>query len=167
MGLSLSSDLVADVLRSADPARLRAATARLQALESEDDGVKGFTNLLGSLDSGRTPDASASGSSSLFAAQSVSGAEDFSTSAYVGFERMVLRNLLESLLPDAESGAFGKGPSAGVWRTLAADQLAGIYAHAGGIGIAESLASDGERARGAGELQWPYFSTESIKAFTG
>jgi hypothetical protein len=86
---------------------------------------------------------------------------------YVDFERMVLRNLLESLLPDAGSGAFGTGPSAGVWRTMAADQLAGLYASNGGIGIAETLAGSDDELVDGGDAQWPYFRTDVIKAFAG
>jgi hypothetical protein len=86
--------------------------------------------------------------------------------AYVDFERMVLRNLLESLLPTSESGAYGAGPSAGIWRSLAADQLAGLYAGSGGIGIAETL-SAGKDRDGSSQGGWPYFATDKIEAFSG
>ena len=76
----------------------------------------------------------------------------------------MLRNLFESLLPKEESGAFGSGPSAGVWRSMAADQLAGLYAGTGGIGIAAELSSE---VGGRDGSQWPYFSTRKIEAFTG
>lgn len=81
---------------------------------------------------------------------------------YQGFERMVLRNLFESLLPDEQSGAFGGGPSAGVWRSMAADQFAGVYASTGGVGIARMLSRDSEPDVLRRDTQWPYFAMDSI-----
>jgi hypothetical protein len=150
MAVTLSTDLIADVLRSADPVRLKTATAKLHDLQPQEENPGTFANLLNGIDGGRP-------------AAAYPPAAPRSEDAYAEFERMVLRNLFESLLPQAESGAFGTGPSAGVWRSLAADQLAGVYAGSGGIGIASTLASES----GGMTSQWPYFSTTKIEAFTG
>ena len=81
---------------------------------------------------------------------------------------MVLRNLLEQLLPASESGSFGTGPSAGVWRSIAADQLANVYAQGGGLGISSMLeAHDQPVSKEVVGEQWPYFSATAIRAFTG
>jgi peptidoglycan hydrolase FlgJ len=164
MGVSLPSDLIVDVMRNADPSRLSAATSKLQAIGGE--GVASqFAHMLEEVDAAP---AQQDGSVHALAGDhpdppQLAAAEGH----HVEFERMVLRNLLESLLPESSSGAFGAGPSAGVWRSLAADQLAGLYAGSGGVGIAEALsAGDGERAADRG-LQWPYFSTGKIEAFVG
>ena len=158
MAISLSSDLIADVMRSADPARLKAAAAKLHDLQSHDGGPRAFTELLEGLET--PPQSDGVPSAPPGTLKTTSAAAD----AYVEFERMVLRNMFESLLPKADSGAFGSGPSASVWRSLAADQLAGLYASSGGIGIASALAPEEGRENTS---QWPYFRTEEIKAFTG
>lgn len=142
MGVSLSSDLVADVLRNADPARLQTATARLKSLNGAVDGPA-FAGVL----------------------HGVEASPEKVEQAHAGFERMVLRNLFEQILPGEDSGAFGTGPSAPVWRSMAADQFAGLAAEDGGLGIARSLAPEGD---GRANLDaWPYFRTGKIEAFTG
>lgn len=154
MGVSLPSDLVLDVMRSADPARLTAAASKLQALDGGEQSE--FASLLDGVDVAPSQQQAADLASA-----------DTAHDPHVAFERMVLRNLMESLLPDAGSGAFGTGPSAGAWRSMAADQLAGVYAGSGGLGIAQSLSSRAEgEARDTG-LQWPYFDGGKIQAFAG
>lgn len=152
MGVSLPSDLIVDVMRGADPAKLQRATAKLQSLEGISPEPRAFANVLDKVDVPRTAPASAPSR----------GTAD---GAYVDFEQMVLRNMFEAMLPAETSGAFGSGPSAGIWRSLAADQLAALHASAGGIGIAAGLAADGQRSVTARE--WPYFSTDEIKAYAG
>lgn len=168
MAVSLPSDLIADVMRSADPARLQTARAKLERLHEPQGGATEFATLLGRMDGEVTAapgpaELPGSRNGLLPAAQhaGVSGADG----PYAGFERMVLRNLFESLLPGAESGAFGGGPSAGVWRSLAADQLAGLYADTGGVGIARMLAGEEAQNAGAMEGQWPYFQPGPVQAF--
>lgn len=157
MAVSLSSDLIADVMRNADPARLRTATAALQNLKPGEESPPSFADALDHTGS-TLPFAQMSSTSHQLPKSTAGG-------PFVDFERMVLRNLFESLLPREESGAFGTGPSAGVWRSLAADQLAGLYADSGGIGIASTLAE--REPGGSASQQWPYFSTDRIEAFTG
>jgi hypothetical protein len=154
MGVSLPSDLIVDVMRGADPAKLQQATARLQSLESPSQESRAFANVLDRVDVPQTAPASAP------SRESASG-------PYVEFEQMVLRNMFEAMLPAETSGAFGSGPSAGIWRSLAADQLAALHASAGGIGIAAELAAHGGIEGSVMEREWPYFSTDEIKAYTG
>jgi peptidoglycan hydrolase FlgJ len=164
MGVSLPSDLIVDVMRNADPGRLSAATSKLQAIGAE--GVASqFADMLGDADA--APAQLDVSSQALAEGSSTAPQRAATQGQFVEFERMVLRNLLESLLPESSSGAFGGGPSAGVWRSVAADQLAGIYAGSGGVGIANALSPrDGEQAADK-SLQWPYFSTGKIEAFVG
>lgn len=147
MGLSLSTDLIADVMRNTDPARLQTATAKLRALDPSGSQGPVFAGVLNELSTGSQ--------------------EARTSEAQVGFEQMVLRNLFESLLPGAESGAFGSGPSAGVWRSMAADKLAGLYADSGGIGIAGMLSAKNKEEQPPAEGQWPYFTTGQITTYSG
>lgn len=166
MGLSLPSDLVADVMRNADPSRLEGAEAKLRSVGTG-SGIS-FASVMKA-----QPEQWGGGVDSLFSHgptvvnfQFASSSEAAGT--YAGFERMVLRNMLEQLLPEAGSGAFGAGTSASIWRSLAADQLANVYAQAGGIGVASMLSEqDTSNVIESGENQWPYFSASEIRAFIG
>lgn len=147
MGLPLSTDLVADVMRYSDPARLERTMAKLRRPEAGESTDTAFSGLLGDVQ----------GKVRIMAP----------SDAYVGFEQMVLRNLFESLLPAAQSGAFGAGPGAGIWRSMAADQLASLYADTGGAGIARMLTSTKAGGEVAETSHWPYFSVSQIEAFSG
>ena len=152
MGVSLPSDLIVDVMRSADPARLERATAKLQSIDASSPEPRAFANVLDRVDVSTRTSAPSRGEAA---------------GPYVEFEQMVLRNMFEAMLPAETSGAFGSGPSAGIWRSLAADQLAALHARNGGIGIAAGLAA-GEGHEGAVmEREWPYFSTDKIEAYAG
>lgn len=172
MAVTLPSDLIADVMRNADPSRLHSAVKRLHDLSSDPVPVE-FQSVLSHVGEVNTPSGdvvqhlgmAATTRTQSSGHQAQAGASE--PPAHVAFERMVLRNMLESLLPGADTGVFGTGPSAGVWRSLAADQLAGLYADTGGIGIAATL-SNGEDGPGAQRRsEWPYFDSEKIVAFTG
>ena len=169
MAVKLSSDLILDVMRNADPARRNAAVARLQSLQLTDQ--TSFATALDGLKIQVPGNVGDSGSQGNLATRSLHLAPQFPGSqesgAYQGFERLVLRNLFETLLPDEKSGAFGGGPSAGVWRSMAADQLAGVYSSSGGIGLATMLEGSKTKEAPEREAQWPYFSVDSIKTFTG
>ena len=93
--------------------------------------------------------------------------------AYQKFEAFLLRSSFEEMLPPASSGAFGEGFAGGVWRSMAADQFASLFADHGGIGIASALRS-GAHGRNAATAaasdptpapQWLYFQTPSIASF--
>lgn len=170
MAVSLPSDLILDVMRNAEPARLQTAKAKLEGLQEPQGSGAAFAALLGRMDGeavAATRGHDLPGLRNEPSAVPRHARAETDDKAYVDFERMVLRNLFESLLPQAQSGAFGTGPSAGVWRSMAADQLASIYADTGGIGIARTLAVDEARNGGPEEAQWPYFSRGPIQAFTG
>lgn len=165
MAVKLSSDLVADVMRNADPLRQAKAMARLKTLDSPN--AASFAGALHGL--GKSEQAATGlpgGASGTISAQT-NLEKTRKGDAYTGFERVVLKNLFETLLPDEKSGAFGGGPSAGVWRSLAADQLAGVYSASGGVGIASMLNTAEAKDIPRKEAQWPYFSLNSIKTFTG
>ena len=88
-------------------------------------------------------------------------------SPYVAFEQMFLRNMFESMLPSADSGLYGEGTAGGIWRSMSADQLANVFAKAGGIGIASSLDRTPHNQEIPASRQWPYFEIDEIRAFVG
>lgn len=157
MAVELPSDLVMDVMRNGDPARINAARTRLQTESGVDRTA--FSQLVDSavVQTGSVPDHILNERNCMTDCRE--------NRAHKDFERMVLRNLFESLLPKEETDAFGSGPSAGVWRSMAADQLAGLYAENGGFGIAKTLTAPEGRTSMRSEGQWPYFSLDAIGSF--
>ena len=154
MAVTIPSDLIADVMRLADPVRLHAASQRLgRSTQAAPVSEVGFSDTLDRLNwSARTE------------------APDKAAAANRSFERMMLRNVFESILPKADSGIYGGGMSSGIWRSMAADHLASVYAQSGGIGIAGSMAehqTSMSRQPVALHEQWPYFSTPQIRGFAG
>ena len=165
MAVSLPSDLIVDVMRNADPARYSTAVAKLDSA-GQVAGVKfatAFEDLQAPKSNPREPLVELSPAVPPHAPSSLSQQSSGNQSAYQGFERLVLRNLFEALLPGEETGSFGGGPSAGIWRSMAADQLAGVYSEGGGIGIADLVS--GEESVLRRETQWPYFSKGAISTF--
>lgn len=161
MTVKLPSDLIVDVMQRADPARRHAAVARLRSA-----GVQGseFASAVDRISPSQA-DAKAEPLPSLEQSKgsgSARGRSGTPSSSYHDFEKMVLRNLFETLLPDEKTGAFGGGASAGVWRSMAADQLAGVYADSGGLGIARMLQSGSAGDGPSREAQWPYFALQPI-----
>jgi hypothetical protein len=163
MAVTLSSDLIMDVMRSANPARVEQAMTKLRDMGDAKEAPTEFAETVDALE--RFEISLTGPVLSLPFAEGRSAAREAET-PYQGFERMLLRNLFEALLPDTESGAFGSGPSAGVWRSMAADQMASVYTEAGGTGIARIL-EERSGSISAQQGQWPYFRAGQISDFTG
>lgn len=174
MSVTIPSDIVAGVMRAAPPQKVKAATLRLAGLAP----TANFTTAPGALD--RTKPGAAGGD--LIMAVLAAAEPHRATAAerqlasltaseagpYKSFEAFMLRTAFEDMLPPADSGAFGAGFAGGVWRSMAAEQFASLYADRGGIGLAKTLAShrpptaQPELAR-----EWPYFAATTISSFTG
>lgn len=161
MAVQLPSDIVADVMRNADPVRRLAAARKLESTGGP--AAPQFASLAG-LDlpiSAAVPDVRTVDDTS---GKGVDG-QSRSSDVYRDFEQVVLRNLFEVMLPTEESGAFGGGPSAGVWRSMAAEEMAGVVADGAGIGIGKMLSTSSDDVGLRRESQWPYFSRDSLEPF--
>lgn len=163
MAVNLPSDLIADVMRNAEPAQRNAAVARLQSLGAGRTEFAAMVDGVAKQSPRQVEKSADSRSPSISGSPGTADTKGDQGSVYRGFERMVLRNLFETLLPDESSGAFGAGPSAGIWRSMAADQFAGVYSENGGIGIASLIASSGGEQAPRRESQWPYFALGSLQ----
>lgn len=141
MSITPVSDIVLDVARAADPARSAAATARLAQLAEA--GPASSTDFASLVETERLalsqPDN---------AAAAVTGAKaptkrrpDPRTEAVKGLERLVLQNLVESMLPKETSTLFGRGTAGDVWRSMLAEQLAAQIGAVVDLGVGRAAPS--------------------------
>lgn len=178
--LKLPSDLIVGVMQAADPARRQAATRRLTELATTDPSSGAdFSSLLACSPSQCGPASAGSFSAmpDIVATAALMprpanpevktpGAKD----PYTKFEGFLLRTAFEDILPPAESGSFGDGYAGGVWRSMAAEQFANLFADQGGIGIAammrKRVAMAGAESGPSQSGQWPYFAQATLSART-
>ncbi len=159
MAIAPPSDILLDAVRAADPARVRAATARLAQLAADPAaGNEGFATALASAQAangqaanGRAAGAVTAGETSTLLAAAPSGsvgrresvearAVGHKTDTYQKFEAVLLQQFVESMLPKDDE-LFGDKTSAGVYRSMMAEQFATQLARSGGIGIAKAVAA--------------------------
>jgi peptidoglycan hydrolase FlgJ len=129
LAISPPSDIVLDVARAVEPSGLEAARAEL---------VK------------RAGGASTAGASDVFSlTQAISNRAAASGSTETGtpdsfkrFEAMVLQTFIQNMLPKDAGTVYGKGVAGDMWKSLLAEQLAGVMAERGGIGISQRVLGD-------------------------
>jgi hypothetical protein len=157
MSLALSSDLIADVIRAADPGRAEQAAQRLKALSG------GKMQIDGSALANRIvhPGSFQEELAKFNLGSGIEGSSEVGE-AYRSFEQSFLRNMIEPLLPEAEGGLYGAGTASGMWRSLMADQYAGLMSEGGGLGIADTISGRAGEHGVARTNQWPYFSDFKI-----
>ena len=143
MSVTLPSDLLVGVMNAAPESKLRHATARLEVL---DDQWKAARHGVAAATTPQLESNPPSGNSPQVVA-----------AVFKDFEGMLLRNMLESMLPSADTGLYGDGVAGGIWRSMAADRFADLYAGQGGVGIAGMLSASMTAAASQTEPQWPYF----------
>jgi peptidoglycan hydrolase FlgJ len=166
MAVTLPSDLVLDVMRNADPARSRETLARLDrgsAVDPEGQDFIAVMNAAQPTEATLDPAMQMTGGVSL--PLTPGEANDPRTGAYRSFEKMMLQNMVETMLPPAESGVFGDKISGGVWRSMAADALSTAVADSGGIGLAKVVSAREDSSHMARAGQWPYFGVSQIQGF--
>jgi hypothetical protein len=154
MAIAIPSDLIADVLNAAAPERVKSATARLSRPMLATQNV-GFDGRLQAL---RMP------------AIAAGDAASEPSPAYRKFEAFLLGSAFEDILPPPESGVFGNGFAADIWRSKFAERIAEGVSERGGIGIAKLLDGKGGAVDfGTGALatvrHWPYFEASNIRAY--
>ena len=142
MAISPPSDLLLDVAAAADPAKVQAAKARLAALSADPAASNGaFTDALARARTGAGGPAAATATAGLVNAPAPSHAGragPAAPSAYTKFEAVLLQSFVESMLPKDDE-LFGDKNSAGVYRSMMAEQFANQIARAGGIGLARAI----------------------------
>jgi flagellar protein FlgJ len=135
MAINPPSDIVLDVLKAADPARIAAAEQRLDALRSSRSGAT--ADFGASLDDVRLQSLEAANARARLAPASSSGAK--AARQETEFEAMILNSFIREIIPKSEDGVFGKGFAGEMWRSMLADQIARQIAKSGSLGIAKRL----------------------------
>ena len=174
MSVTISSDLVVDVMNAAPPRIARAATLRLTDIADGTgfattlQGVKGHRpgkiagDMIADVMSAAEPGRAAA------AEQRLASLSATVAGPYKAFEAFMLRTAFEDMLPPVETGAFGSGFAGSVWRSMAAEQFASLFTDRGGIGLAKTLANRDQAAAAPEVAQaWPYFSTATLTSFAG
>ncbi|MBM6580001.1 rod-binding protein [Microvirga sp. BT689] len=140
MAISPPSDIISDVARAVDPARLQAASRKLTEGASPvegasfDDAVKAASEKslmmsgtdIYSLRNSLRNDAESTGSAKA-------------RQAHQEFEAYILQTFVESMLPKDAENTYGKGNAGSIWKSMLAEQIGAQLSKAGGIGIAEKL----------------------------
>jgi flagellar protein FlgJ len=143
MAISVSTDLVMDVLNAAKPSSIAAADAALKAVKTSPveiaaAGEKFANELMSSISkavSKAEPEAMKMDASDLRRSFETPNQAD----AHIKFESMVLHQFVQHMLPSEGSVIFGEGMSGEVWKGMMAQQIGDAIAKGGGIGIAEKM----------------------------
>jgi hypothetical protein len=165
MAISPPSDIISDVARAADPARLQAASRKLMDGASPVDGAS-FDDAV-----------KAAADKSLM----MSGADIYSLrnslrndaenanaekarQAHQEFEAYILQTFVESMLPKEAENTYGKGSAGSIWKSMLAEQIGAQLSKAGGIGIADKLLNARKNGPSAGAHPAP---SESVNGLLG
>lgn len=136
MSINPVSDIVLDVAQAADPGKLRRAVEKLGG-EGEDIHLAGsaFQNWVSNSKGSReAPRLSITQPGERITPAPLS--PDVLAKAYKGLERLILKDVIESMLPKEAPALFGSGTAGDIWRFLLVDQLADEIGRTVSLGIA-------------------------------
>jgi len=120
LGLTLPADVVLNVVRPADVTAISAAHEK-RAAASANASAPAFEP--------------SGGAQSMRAAADT----DSTPAAFRKFEAMMLQSFLQSMLPTESEAVYGEGLAGDMWRSMLAEQIAGVMAERGGIGVADRI----------------------------
>lgn len=148
MGINPSTDLIVDVMRQADPIKVREAAERLsdvgQALRVQKPEAQFASLVKEALGEGKTR---AHGAATQAPVQIVDSQPGVRMSEKLApgqqLESFVLTQLLENMMPKDADSLFGSGTAGSYWRSMLAEKLAAELTMAGGVGLTEQLGLSG------------------------
>ena len=148
MAISPPSDIVLDVAKAADPLQYRAAVEKLARLSdveaSAADELRRAPRLVRvRIGRGRrtSPIRCAPTCAAVSRRSNPARRREQAKEPYRQFEAFVLQTFIQQMLPKDASHVFGEGLAGSFWSSMLAEQIAGQMAKAGGIGIADLMAS--------------------------
>lgn len=137
MSIRPPSDIILDVAQAAGPAKAHAAIEKLISgtAQTGEDSATDFTTALEAIKGVRR----GPGPFALGPMPSAyqSAAPDAGTKAYEGLEQLVLKGLLETMLPKDAGTIFGRGAAGDIWRSMLADELAAGLGRTIDLGLAK------------------------------
>lgn len=136
MSINPVSDIVLDVARAADPVKSRAAAEKLSHGEAiSQASTSGFDHVLANATT-RLPTSLQSFDGAGTKSSEMLPRMDARTKPYKGLEQLVLKNLVQCMIPKESGAFFGAGTAGDIWRSLLADQLAAQAGETVDLGIA-------------------------------
>lgn len=135
MAIKPPSDIVLDVARSADPARLNVAVRKLAEGGPSQAGSADFAADLARLQGPGFGDIRAR----LAGLTQSSSAAATAQKTAKEFEAVLLQKSIEAMLPNSEK-IYGKGNAGSIWKSMLSKELATQLVNRGGIGLAQHIA---------------------------
>ncbi len=134
MAISPASDLILDVARAADPRQAMATTKILAAASGDVSG-----DFVAALD--RLPSSAAlpSGMSYKNPVAALTEKQTPARKAEIGLASMLLKSMVDEMLPKEASDVYGAGVAGDVWKSMLSDQIAEQIAKSGALKIGERL----------------------------
>lgn len=133
MSINPATDIVLDVMRAADPARVASATRRLRDSDISAQGAFGaeFVSV--------APIATRHSAAPFNGGSGVSTPSTSPAGARLEFEALILGTFISQIMPRKGEGLFDHGTGSDMWRSVLSDQIARQIAKSGRTGIADRL----------------------------
>ena len=139
MAMSPIQDILLEVANAADPAKAQAARQRLADLAGVDPGE--FESLMRAHSPERSGLSwSEEARARFFEARGGSPpASNGEADAKRGLETLLVKMMVDAMLPKEGQGFFTKGNAGGVWRSLLSEKLAQQMSHGDGLGLMKDV----------------------------
>jgi flagellar protein FlgJ len=135
-----SSDLVLDVVKAADPAKSVMAAEKLTSLAASEDGANvKFSAILNGMRSSPS-DLGTELERASTKSVAIKPVTDMRTKVFKDLEQLVLRNLVETMLPKDTETLFGHGTAGDIWKSMLADALSKDIGKSVDLGLAKAAA---------------------------
>jgi len=132
MAISPVSDLILDVARAADPQKAAATT---RALETNTPTSTEFSTTLKQ----STPRVASGSYAYSKPASTVTKAMTPESKAMIGLESVLLKSMIDEMLPKDAESFYGSGLAGDVWRSMLSEKIANEVAKSGTLHIADRL----------------------------
>jgi len=162
VSITPASDLVLDVAMAADPAKRWAATEKLATGGTVSPVERTSFDLVLESAVSNAPDSRSNLHSPSTTSANPQKSRDEGAKAYKGLEQLVLKNLLETLLPKNSSVLFGSSTAGEVWRSMLADQLASEFGKTVDLGCARRNKTASFSVQGGGANNQRHISASDI-----
>ncbi|HEY8007923.1 MAG TPA: hypothetical protein VIE66_14245 [Methylocella sp.] len=148
MSINPASDIVLDVAKAADPIKFRVATEKLwEGNSTFRIPMNGFDQTLARVNAMQevSRNSYAADGRGRFEILQHGGSQ---MKAYKGLEQLILKNLVETMLPKDSGVLYGNGTAGDIWRSFLADQLANQVGKSIDLGVVPKSMPSSDSATG-------------------